>query len=238
MNAPLFRTQSFPVEGSEKVACVIAGYGGKIKSYQGVIQTLNEQGFAVVAYEHSPSVMTSGDPHDLLSLVDGICNDFAARIDGYKKIICIGASAGSGLCFALQRRMPAIQYGIYAVAGMSGKDALKSPLFYFVRRKFNKRGFSAARLNSLWQEIDISADSPPRRDLSFVMVLGKRDRLIRYKQALATLQAWRSAGVPIKIITRPHSGHLGTIKWHKKHIHELLAEAEYLTSRPSRPIRC
>lgn len=228
MDTRLFRAELFPVEGSEKLACVIAGLGGKIKSYHGVVQTLNEQGFSVVAYEHSPSVATSGNPYDLLHLVDGIYNNFAQRTAGYKKIICIGASAGSGLCFALQRRMPEIQYGIYAVAGTPGREALKSPLFYFVRKRFMRRGFSADRLNQLWQDIDISPDNPPRRDLSFIMVLGKRDLLVDYKKALATLQAWQDAGVPIKIITRPNLGHLGTIKWHKQHIGELLTEAERL----------
>jgi hypothetical protein len=231
MNGPLFCTQSFPVEGSEKVACVITGYGGKIKRYQSVIQTLNKQGFTVIAYEHSLSVMTSGNPHDLLNLVDGTCSDFAQRVVGYKKIICIGASAGAGLCFAMQRRMPAIQYGIYAVAGMSGKDALASPLFYFVRKKFNKRGFSTAKLNGLWQEIDVSPDDPPKQNVSFVMVLGKRDRIVSYKKALATLQAWQKVGVPIKVITKTNLGHLGTIRWYKKHIDKLLDEAEHLTGR-------
>ena len=231
MNTSLFRTQSFPVRDSEKIACVITGYGGKIKRYQSVIQTLNEQGFTVVAYEHSLSVMTSGNPHDLLNLVDGTCNDFAQKMAGYKKIICIGASAGAGLCFAMQRRMPAIQYGIYAVAGMSGKAALESPLFYFVRKKFNKRGFSTAKLGSLWQEIDVSPDDPPRRDVSFVMVLGKRDRIVNHEKALATLHAWQKAGVPIKIITKPNLGHLGAIRWYKKHIDELLNEAERPTAR-------
>lgn len=231
MSSPLFRTQSFPVEGSEKVACVIPGYGSKIKRYQSLIQTLNSRGFAVIAYEHSPSVLTSGNPQDLLNLIDGICGDFASRVAGYKKIICIGASAGAGLCFALQRRMPDIQYGIYAVAGMSGRDALKSPLFYFVRKRFSKRGFSMDRLNSLWQEIDVSPDKPPRRDLSFVMVLGKRDMLVRYKKALATLETWQNAGVPIKIITRPNLGHVRAIRWHRNNIDSLLTEAEQLTAR-------
>lgn len=232
MNAPLFRVQSFPVEGSEKVACVITGYGGKIKNYQGVVQTLNNRGFTAIAYEHNLSVMTSGNPQDLLNLVGEICDDFAGKIAGHKKIICIGASAGAGLCFALQRRIPTIQYGIYAVAGMSGKDALATPLFYFVRKKFNKHGFSTTRLNGLWREIDVSPDDPPQRSVAFVMVLGKRDRLISYEKALATLQAWQNAGVPIKIITKSNLGHLGTIRWHKKHINELLIEAENLTSRP------
>ena len=230
MNDPLFRSQSFPVEGSDKLACVITGYGGKIKGYQSLIQALNTKGFTVIAYEHSLSVLTSGNPHDLLGLVDGTCKDFAKRAAGYKKIICIGASAGSGLCFALQRRIPPIQYGIYAVAGMPGKDAIASPLFYFVRRKFRKNGFNVDTLNSLWHEIDVSPDAPPRQDLSFVIVLGKRDRIVSYKKALATLQAWQKAGVPIKIITKPSLGHLGTIRWYKQHIDELLDEAERLVS--------
>lgn len=230
MNSSLFRTQSFLVEGSDKIACVITGYGGKIARYQNVIQTLNGRGFTVIAYEHNLSVITSGNPYDLVDLVDGTCNDFANKMVGYNKIICLGASAGSGLCFAMQRRMPSIQYGIYAVAGMPGIEALMSPLFYFVRRRFSKRGFSISKLNSLWQGIDISPDDPPRRDLSFIMVLGKRDRVINYEKALATLQAWQKAGVPIKIITKPSLGHFGVIRWYKQHIDELLDEAERLTA--------
>jgi len=229
MNNPLFSSQLFPVEGSDKLACVITGYGGKIKGYQSLIQALNTKGFTVIAYEHSSSVLTSGNPHDLLGLVDGTYKDFAKRAAGYKKIICVGASAGSGLCFALQRRMPAIQYGIYAVAGMPGKDAIASPLFYFVRRKFRKNGFNVDTLNSLWHEIDVSHDNPPQQPVAFVVVLGKRDRLVTYNKALATLQAWQKAGIPIKIITKPLLGHLGTIKWYKEHITELLDEAEQLT---------
>lgn len=230
MNNPLFRSQLFSVKGSGKLACVITGYGGKIKGYQNVIETLNKRGFTVVAYEHSSSVLTSGNPHDLLRLVDGTYKDFAKRAAGYKKIICVGASAGAVLCFALQRRMSAIQYGIYAVAGMPGKDAIASPLFYFVRRRFSKQGFNVNMLNSLWHEIDVSPDSPPQQDVAFVVVLGRRDRLVSYEKALATLQAWQKAGVPIKIITKSSLGHLGTIRWYKQHIDELLDEAERLVS--------
>lgn len=230
MSSSLFRTQSFPVKDSERLACVITGLGGKIKSYRGVIQTLNNRGFSVVAYEHSASILMSGNPYDLLNLIDEIRKDFASKVVGYKKIICIGASAGSGLCFALQRRMPDIQYGIYAVAGMSGKEAFASPLFYLVRRRFEKCGFSADQLNDLWRDIDVSPDNPPKRDLAFVMVLGKRDRIVNYRKALATLQAWQNAGVPLKIITKPSLGHLRAIKWHKEHINELLDAADRLTA--------
>jgi hypothetical protein len=87
-------------------------------------------------------------------------------------------------------------------------------------------------LNRLWREIDVSPNDPPERHVSFVMVLGKRDIIVRYQKALATLQAWQNAGVPIKVITKPNLGHLGAIRWYKKHIDELLDEAEQLTNRP------
>ena len=75
MNNALFRTMSFPVEGSEKCACVIAGYRGKIAGYKKVIKILNNKGFSVIAYEHSPAVLTGGDPRKPLSLVEQISND-------------------------------------------------------------------------------------------------------------------------------------------------------------------
>lgn len=230
MNNPLFRTQVFPVEGSDKIACVTAGWRGKIAGYENLIQTLNKRGFTVIGYEHSPLVLISGNPQRGVALLDEICNDFAQQAASYKKIICVGASAGAGLGLALQRRMPAIQYGVYAGAGEPGKDVLERPLFYFLRKKFNKRGFSASKVRSLWQELDISPDNPPKQNVPFVIVLGKRDKIVRYEKALAALQAWQKAGAPIKIITKPNLGHRGVIAWHKEHIEELLNEAEQLTA--------
>lgn len=230
MKNHLFRTYSFSVEGSDKIACLITGYGGKIARYKSLIHTLNERGFTVIGYEHNRSVLTSGNPQGLLNLADGICTDFADKMVGYKKIICIGVSAGAGLCSALQRRMPVIQYGVYAGAGEPGEDIFERPMFYFMRKKFKKHGFSASKVKSMWQELDISPDNPPKQNIPFVIVLGKRDRIVRYEKALHALQAWQRAGAPIKIITRPTLGHIGVIRWHKKHIVELLDEAERLTA--------
>jgi len=61
------------------------------------------------------------------------------------------------------------------------------------------------------------------------MALGKRDIFVSYKKAHTTLQAWQNAGLPIKIVTRLNLGHIGTIRWHKEHVDELLDEAECLT---------
>lgn len=227
----LFTTQSFLVDGSDKIACVIAGYRGKIASYQSVIKVLNERGYSVVAYEHNPTVLSGGRPQDLLDLVDGIDDDFRKQADGCQTVICLGASLGAGICFELQRRMPSIKFGVYAGAGISPPESIFSaPLFYLVRKKFKRNGVDATKLKSLWKSIDISADDPPRKDMHFMMVLGKQDKIITYKKANATFKAWQAAGVPVTIIVKRNLGHSGVIRWYKKHTSELLDQAEKSTT--------
>jgi hypothetical protein len=229
MKTALFRTMSFPVEDSEKCACVIAGYRGRIASYKKVIEILNNRGFSVIAYEHIPGVLSSGDPQTLLKLVKLICDDFHTKSSDYKEVICIGASIGAGLCFAIQKQTPNVKYGIYAGAGVSPPENIfEVPLFYFVRKKFSRLGYTKLELKKVWSDIDIV----PTKLLSqtpFVIALGKRDRIVKYGNALSTLNAWQDKGQPIKIITKPKLGHFGIIRWYKKHIEELIVEAEVLT---------
>lgn len=231
MGHNLFRTESFPVKNASKIACLVAGYRGKITGYKDVIRDLNRHGFSVVAYEHSPSVLTDGNPRDLLDLVQGIYADFVQKITGHKEMICVGASIGAGIGIALQRRIPNIKYGIYAGAGVSPPETIfQAPLFYFARKAFTKNGYNAAKLKSLWKEDDILPELPPKQSSPFMIVLGKQDKIVSYKKATATFQAWQAAGVMIKIITKSDRGHVGAIRWLKKHFGELLTEAELLYS--------
>jgi predicted esterase len=230
MNNALFKTQFFPVEGAVKCACIIAGYRGRINGYKKIIKTLNNRGYSVIAYEHSPAVLTGGDPQQLLNLVSQICNDFAKRAADYHEIICIGASIGAGLCFAVQRKVPHVKFGIFAGAGVSPPESIFDvPLFYFVRKKFGKQGFTADELKKAWKDIDI-LPSKPLSQTPFIMVLGKNDRIVTYDKALTTLHAWQRTGQRIKIITKPGLGHIQIIRWYKKHIDALLVEAESITS--------
>jgi hypothetical protein len=58
------------------------------------------------------------------------------------------------------------------------------------------------------------------------MALGKKDKVVNYQKARTTLESWQNKGQMIRIITQPSVGHLGIIRWYKKHFRELLAEAE------------
>lgn len=226
MDKPLFRAKAFTVEGSDKLACIMMGYRGKISSYHIVIEILNHRGYSVIAYEHSATVLTKGDPTLLPILVRQLCDDFAKRAVGSKDIICVGASIGAGLCFAIQRQYPNVKFGIYAGAGVSPPETIyEASLFYFVRKKFAKLGYGKAELQKAWAEIDVLPDKNFSQT-PFIMALGKKDRVVGYDKAMTTLHAWQEKGQSIQIITKDGLGHVGIIRWYKKHFTELLDEAE------------
>jgi Prolyl oligopeptidase family len=228
MKDQLFRSKTFAVEGSEKCACIIAGYRGKITSYAKVIKLLNDRGYTVIAYEHSPAVLTKGKPELLLQLVTGICQDFADKATSYKEIICVGASIGAGLCLAIQRQLPNVTCGIYAGAGVSPPDTIyEAPLFFLVRLKFIRRGFGKNELRKEWAEVDILPDTNFAHT-PMIMVLGKNDLVVRYGKALSTLHAWQAKGQRIQILSKAGLGHVGIIRWYKHHFSELLDYAEQL----------
>lgn len=229
MSDPLFRSKFYSAGASTKLACVIAGYRGKIKSYATVVADLHQLGYDVVVYEHSATVLTEGDPQKLIDLVDGLRADFAKLSVNYEMAICTGASIGAGLCLALQTHFPIIKFGVYAGAGVSPPAAVfEAPLFYFVRRTFKKRGIDAPRLKSLWNNVDIIADTPMNHQSPFLIVLGKRDKIANYRKAIRTFDAWRLRGEPIKVITQPAMGHSRVIRWYKQNFVELHQQAEQL----------
>lgn len=226
MNKQLFRVMTFPIEDSKMCACIITGYRGRIAAYKNVIKILNERGYSVIAYEHTHTVFTQGKPDLLPELVTQICDDFAGQSANFEEVICVGASIGAGLCFAIQSKIPKVKFGIYAGAGVSPPDTIyTAPLFYFVRRKFMHLGINQAELKKVWAELDIL---PAKRlgEMPFMMVLGKKDKIVKYDEALATLHAWQSLGEPIRIITKADMGHLGIIRWYKNNFNELLTDAE------------
>lgn len=226
MTANTFTSKYFEVENSKKLAILAVGYRAKISTYQNAINILTKHGFSVVAYEYGHHFLTNGNPDSLLKLVDAINEDVISRIGQYEEAITVGASVGAGLCIELSRKINKISYGIYAVAGVSpAENIFEAPLFYFVRKKFTKKGVSRDELIKHWEEIDLSPVNPPRLDSPFLIVLGERDKIVRKDKALATLTSWQKQGLPIIIKSRK-TGHALTISWFIKNFESLLAEAD------------
>lgn len=70
---------------------------------------------------------------------------------------------------------------------------------------------------------------PLPKNTSFVIVLGKRDRIVQYEKASAVYQVWSQLGLSIKVITKRNLGHLGIIRWYKQNLESLIEDAEELT---------
>ena len=227
MTEALFTTQTFAVDGTDKVAGVVLGFRAKIKRYAKLIKMLQAQGYSVIIYEFDPLAITGGDPYMVPKLIDGIVEDFRAKIKDYDQVICIGMSVGAGIGFYLQKVVPEIRWAIYAVAGVSPSERVfGASLFFSARKAFVNNGFTEAKLREIWHKYEVSPDEPLTRTTPFVMVLGARDKIVKYDQAMTTLRAWQAAGVPIQIITKQVLGHSATIKWLKKNITTLLKLAE------------
>lgn len=217
MNSQLCKNAFFPAGDKKQIVCLVAGYRGKISGYQKVIDHLNKEGYAVAAYEHSPKVLSNGNPDDLIQLIDAIAGDFTEKSSGYTKKICISVSMGTGMCLNLHTKVPGITYGIYAAAGISAaKSVFHSPLFFTVRKAFIKNGVDEKMLAKAWDHLEIIPERVPNKKVPFVIALGKRDLLVSFSEARNTMLAWQKAGVPIRIIPVPRAGHTGTIRWLKR----------------------
>lgn len=224
-----YKSKTYAVPESRKVACLVTGYYEPISAYRVAVRQLNERGFTVVVYMLYPKVIRSGNPQTLLDAIQALIADFSAHAQNADEVMCAGASMGAGIALSVQQALPTVRYGIYAVAGVSPSASIfDMPLFYAARKKFMQAGYDAAALMQIWQQHEIMPELPPRTDSPIVMTLSTQDRIVDYSKAIATLKAWQNAGVPVHVITRPRYGHLMTIRWFKHHIAELLdiAEAE------------
>lgn len=93
-------------------------------------------------------------------------------------MICLGASIGTGIGFNLQRALPEIQYGLFAVAGESPSASIfQAPIFFMIRKAFRKNGWDAESLKKAWHDYEITPERPPRATSPFVIVLGRQEKL-------------------------------------------------------------
>jgi len=223
MPQPLFTSQTFPVPGAKRAALLFAGYRGTIRGLKRAVQTLNARGYTVTAYAHPSHVLRSGNPHDLLELINAIHKDALAKTRDFDEVLCAGVSVGAGIGMSLQRQYPMrFRRGVYAGNGVSpSQNIFEAPLFYFVRRAFRRDGYDATKLHALWQSHEITPGNPVPAPAGFVMALGKRDAIVRHRKAIDTLQAWQRNGTPIVIVSKNRS-HAGIIRWYKRHLGELL----------------
>jgi hypothetical protein len=225
MSEATFRREVFTVEQPTGLACIVASMGSKIVSFTQPAETLNTFGFDVAVYEYDKSVYLSGEPEQLPALITDMSADFEDLGLAYDKKLYCGASGGSFIGFNLQRRAEGPQIGLYATAGVPMAEVIMhAPIFRILgaRKAFARHGYDEARLREAWKDIEMSVDNPPPTDKAISVVLGGLDYFVNYAKARRNLKAWQNAGVPIRIVTKPHLSHSGTVTWFKEHIDTLL----------------
>jgi hypothetical protein len=207
-----FRTQTFAANSKQrKLAALICGYGGKIEQFKPAIVALNVAGYDVEAYEYDTAVLSRGRPEDYIELVGIITKDVAVKAHN------------------VQRRLPQVKFGLYTSAGVPLSQCVFHALpFRLVRRQFKKNGYDEEQLAAVWQEIDVLRNKPPVTDTPFVVVVGRRDKIVCYTIATNTLRHWQAEGVTLHILTKRFLGHRGTIAWFKHNIPEMLTIAQSL----------
>jgi len=218
----LFSAQNF-TKNTDKIACLVCGFGGNIASYSKAIKALKSAGYDVVAYEYTDKVFTEGDPNYLLSVIQQISDDFALKSTKYKNVLAAGVSLGAYIAFNVQRRNPNIKQGVYGTAGISVAHAIfTAKVFGRFRKKFIANGYTEMSLEKVWKDIEILEDLDLAKDKSIVIVKGGMDRIVRYKTASKMMDTWKARGINVEYFAKRGLGHAMTIGWYKNHLHELL----------------
>lgn len=207
----------------EKLALLVVGFGGTIAGYREPIASLRATGYDVVAFEYDTTVLSNGDPKALLSLIDTITTAINSLAKGYDELLCTGASLGAYIAFNVQRRLDKAKIGIYATAGISVSHVIfTTRVFRAVKKAFLANGYAEGMLLRAWKGIEILEDAGMDNSKSLLIVMGKRDRIVRYKTASAAMERWRHNGTRVCYFGIPGIGHALTIRWYRHHLDKLL----------------
>ncbi len=217
-----------PEEPALGTACFVVGFGDTLRDFERpVIVDLVRAGYRVAAYEYSPNVLASGQPDNLVRLIDDVGADFERLAAGTKRRLFVGISLGALIAKNLQNQETAPSAGIYIGAGVPLADVIidsMSPAW----RRFQRAGVNETVLRQAWSKIDISADKPPAKGQSLVLVLGGSDEVVPPAEATEILHAWEKAGVPLSVIIKHGMSHQQVIRWATYNMPHLLAESDRL----------
>ncbi|MCA9347110.1 alpha/beta hydrolase [Candidatus Saccharibacteria bacterium] len=208
---------------TDTLACLVAGFGGRLKSYQKAIQALLNAGYDVIAFEYDRNVLDSGNPDDLLNLVESITKEVEGRASSYERVVCCGVSLGAYISFNVQRRIDNAKTGIYGTAGISVSHAIyTAKIFRKVRSKFVGNGYDEASLRKKWESIEILDDAGIDSTKSLKIVMGKMDKIVRYRSASRVMDGWKDNGTKVSYFGLNGRGHTLTISWYKNNLSKLL----------------
>lgn len=192
-------------QANAKPALVMCGFGGSIWQVKRLIRTLNRAGYDVAALDFPEAVLSSGDPKQLLALVDEVvqfAEDEAKKTD--EPILLVGISLGALIALNILRRSQRFHEGVL----ITGGDIVK------IARKLCPKVWQPLaheEHKALWQSVNMYTDPKLLADKHLLFVLPKRDKLIEIPDIHKETATQQQAGNDLTLVQRGAFGHVGTI---------------------------
>jgi len=182
----------------------MCGLWGSVWQMRRLIRTLNGAGYDVTALAFSNRIITSGDPQDMLQLVDEVVA-FADDLQRNSKqpVELVGVSFGALLALNIVRRLPAYQRGVLVTGGDIAKI-----IQWFVPWKWK---MPYAELADKWKQLNMYSEPQELLGKRLLFVLHHKGRMIDPNDAVEELRKHREAGNDVTVIKRDRFGHIGTI---------------------------
>lgn len=213
-------------DGSEIVA-LVAGFGSKPGELDNAGRSLARSGRDAVVYTYHPRILLAGEANLLPEFIDDVNDDFSERAKDYDRRRFCGASLGGAIAANMQKRYYHPERGLYGATGGCAAEIVMHNRWFGaiclavhgtnVSQAFRKNGYTTRDLQEIWQD---TQELPPGE---LTLALGRLDLIMNHHDItsrMAKLDGPRRS--QIEVVTRPLSGHTGTIKWFDQHIVDMI----------------
>lgn len=202
--------------GNEESVALVAGFDGRLGQLDQAARDLEGSGRDVVVYAYNKDVLLEGDGKLLLDTTAALSRDFLNRTCDHQRRRFGGVSLGAAFAAGMEKAEPSPEPGLYAASGIdAAKLVMANRLFQAmvrvvhgvdIRRAYERRGYTLADLQEEWRKLQEPPTAP------FKVVLGGLDYVVRTREVLPKIAAWRATN-NITVIHKPLYGHNGVIKW-------------------------
>lgn len=210
----------------DEIVALVAGFGSKPGELDQAGRDLADSGRNAVVYTYHPRILLAGDAELLPGFAETLNEDFQARAIDYQLRRYCGASLGGAIAADMQKKDESPERGLYAATGAdAARLVMRNGMFRAiilathyvdVRRAYEKNGYTLPDLQDRWHDLC----TPPATPLT--IALGGLDYIVRQREMIPRIAAWRATGHDVRTIYRPRSGHTGTIKWLNEHVMDML----------------
>lgn len=180
------------------------GFGGRIWQVKRVVNVLTRAGYTVRAYDFSATILTSGDPRELIEVTDEMVKEAERQSDNWHgETILLGISLGVLLSLNVLRRSDCILKAVGITGGNIVTAAKNSAPRSWLQ--------SDEELTTLWKDVNMFTDPKLLRDKKMIFVLPLKDKYIDPNEVIQELETQTAAGNTFICVEKKSFGHIRAI---------------------------